>query len=331
MKKYLLSAMAAAIAAVSANVASAQEITMGLVGCCADTHIFFSDTTRVITDLAKQNGVTLHFDSARETEQDDVTLQRKLVMQMINEKKAKVVLVALAKGGRDAHKQLLNAVKPTGVPLVAFTRLSTPQLLKQYNNFYYVGSDAAQAGTYQGEMILEQYKKNPQWDKNKDGIIQYAIVKGPNGEDNAEKRTKWVESTMKGHPELKINAERIALVNADWLPQPAKEAVIKWIDTGLIKDIEVIISNNDGMTIGILEAFKEKGIRDYPPIFSIEGLPNIVQEVIDGNVAGTVLLDRKLHSQVAYKIADNLARGKDPKDGLDDVQFIGREVRIPHR
>ncbi|VEI48316.1 periplasmic sugar-binding protein [Actinobacillus equuli] len=52
-----------------------------------------------------------------------------------------------------------------------------------------MGTDPKESGLIQGDLIAKQWKANPALDLNKDGKVQYALLKGEPGHPDAEART----------------------------------------------------------------------------------------------------------------------------------------------
>ena len=69
---------------------------------------------------------------------------------------------------------------------------SRSKAIDSYDAAYYVGTDPKESGIIQGDLIAKQWKAHPEWDLNKDGKIQFALLKGEPGHPDAEARTKYV-------------------------------------------------------------------------------------------------------------------------------------------
>lgn len=167
-------------------------------------------------------------------------------------------------------------------------------------------------------------KANPALDLNKDGKVQYALLKGEPGHPDAEARTKYV---VEGLAAQGIQSEQIFMDAALWDAAQAKDKVDAWLSSGKAKDIEVIISNNDGMALGALEATKAHGRK--LPIFGVDALPEALQLVKKGELAGTVLNDGAGQGKAVVQLAANLAEGKAAGEGTN-WKIENRVVRIPY-
>ena len=155
-----------------------------------------------------------------------------------------------------AAPTIINKVKSDNIPVVFFNKDPGRKVISSYDNAYYVGTDPKESGLIQGELIAKQWKANPALDLNKDGKIQFVLLKGEPGHPDAEARTKYVveELNAKG-----IQTEQLFIDTGMWDAVMAKDKVDAWLSSSKANDIEVIISNNDGMALGALEATKAHG------------------------------------------------------------------------
>ena len=83
---------------------------------------------------------------------------------------------------------IVDTVKPSETPIVFINREPDKSVLDSYaDKCCYVGADARQSGTYQGELILET---ETQGDINGDGKITYIMCKGDPENIDAQYRTE---------------------------------------------------------------------------------------------------------------------------------------------
>ena len=112
-----------------------------------------------------------------------------------------------------------------------------------------------------------------------------------------------------------------------WDAAMAKDKVDAWLSSSKANDIEVIISNNDGMALGALEATKAHGKK--LPIFGVDALPEALQLIKKGELAGTVLNDGVNQGKAVVQLSNNLAQGKAATEGTK-WELKDRVVRIPY-
>lgn len=219
---------------------------------------------------------------------------------------------------------IIGKAKGADIPVIFFNKDPGQKAINSYPGAYYVGTDPQESGQIQGKMIAKQWKANPALDLNKDGKIQYALLKGEPGHPDAEARTKYVAEELKAQG---LGIEQLALDSAMWDTALAKDKVDAWL-SGPNKDkIEVIIANNDGMAMGALEAAKAHGKK--LPIYGVDALPEALALVKSGALAGTVLNDGVTQGKAIVELVNNLADGKAIAEGTK-WELKEKVLRIPY-
>ena len=163
----------------------------------------------------------------------------------------------------------------------------------------------------QGDVIADAWKKHPSWDKDKNGVINYVLIKGEMGHPDAEARTKFVidELHKKGY-----KTKQLHLDTADWSTAKAKDKMDAWLAGPDADQIEVVISNNDAMAWGAVTSLKQN--HKNIPVFGIDGMKQTFKYMQDGKMYGTVLNDDKNQAKAVLKLATNLANDKAADDNL---------------
>lgn len=269
-----------------------------------------------LASASHQKDIKLLFNDA----QNSQFVQNNQVTTLL-ENKAKVLAVNLVYP--NAWSTTIGNAKERNIPVIFFNRDPGNKAIASYDKAYYVGSDPAEAGILQARMIAKQWKANPQFDLNRDGKIQYALLKGEDFHPDAEIRTKSVISELEKQG-LKI--DQLALEPANWQMQMAKEKVLAWLASDE-NQIEVIIANNDAMAIGAAEAVATHGKR--LPIYGVDAVPEALNFIKLGMLAGTVKNDWINQSKAIIDFAANLAKGKPAASGTN-WQLKGRVLRIPY-
>ncbi|ATF75511.1 galactose/glucose ABC transporter substrate-binding protein MglB [Pasteurella multocida] len=223
-----------------------------------------------------------------------------------------------------AAPTIIGKAKPDDIPVVFFNKDPGAKAIGSYEHAYYVGTDPKESGLIQGSLIAKHWQANPAYDLNKDGKIQYVLLKGEPGHPDAEARTKFVieELNNKG-----IQTEQLFIDTGMWDAALAKDKMDAWLSSSKANQIEVIIANNDGMAMGALEATKAHGKK--LPIFGVDALPEVLQLIKKGEIAGTVLNDGVNQGKAVVQLSNNLAKGKPATEGTK-WQLKDRVVRIPY-
>ncbi|CTA06012.1 D-galactose ABC transporter, substrate-binding protein [Escherichia coli] len=174
-------------------------------------------------------------------------------------------------------------------------------------------------------MIAKHWAANQGWDLNKDGQIQFVLLKGEPGHPDAEARTTYVikELNDKG-----IKTEQLQLDTAMWDTAQAKDKMDAWLSGPNANKIEVVIANNDAMAMGAVEALKAHN-KSSIPVFGVDALPEALALVKSGALAGTVLNDANNQAKATFDLAKNLADGKGAADGTN-WKIDNKVVRVPY-
>ncbi|MGL1891006.1 MAG: galactose/glucose ABC transporter substrate-binding protein MglB [Spirochaetaceae bacterium] len=228
-----------------------------------------------------------------------------------------------------AAQAIINKARAAKIPLVLFNKEATEAgVMGSYDKVWYVGTDSAEAGIIQGQMMVKDWKANADWDKNGDGVVQYVMLKGEPGHPDAEART--VES-VKAFTDAGIAVEQLALeADPNWSTVHGNDKMAAWLTSSFGNDIELVIANNDGMAFGAITAQKAAGVR--LPIYSVDALAQALTHIADGELDGTVLNDGVNQARATVDLAINAAMGKDVTAGTSwKVQTNGtKAVRVAY-
>lgn len=317
MKKTVLSTLALSIA-LGAGISTAQaETRIGVTIYKYDDNFMALMRKEIDKEASQFKDVKLLMNDSQNTQ----SIQNDQVDVLLS-KGVKALAINLV--DPSASKTIIDKAKGEDLPIVFFNKDLGEKAIASYDKAYYVGTDPKESGLIQGDLIAKQWKANPALDLNKDGKVQYALLKGEPGHPDAEARTKYV---VEGLAAQGIQSEQIFMDAALWDAAQAKDKVDAWLSSGKAKDIEVIISNNDGMALGALEATKAHGRK--LPIFGVDALPEALQLVKKGELAGTVLNDGAGQGKAVVQLAANLAEGKAAGEGTN-WKIENRVVRIPY-
>ncbi len=237
-----------------------------------------------------------------------------------------VDVLAINMVDQGAAKELIKKIKDEEIPVVFFNRDVGKEALETYEKAYYVGTDPKESGIIQGELIAKKWAAHPEWDKNKDGVVQFVLLEGQKGHPDAIARTKWAVDTMKAKG---LKVEALFQDTAEWQASLANNKMQAWLSSPKGKDIEVVIANNDGMAMGAINAMKAALNGKVLPTFGVDALQEALQLIKQGELQGTVLNDGEGQSKAVYALAENLAKGKPATEGLN-YKVDGRYVIVPY-
>lgn len=224
-----------------------------------------------------------------------------------------------------AAPTIINKAKKENIPVVFFNKEPSQKVLDSYDKTCYVGTESKESGIIQGELIAKHWKANPKWDLNKDGVLQYAYLKGEPGHPDAEARAEYSVKTLK---ELGIEVEQLKYDTAMWDTAMAKDKMDAWISGKDGDSIEVVFCGNDAMAFGAIESLKAAG-KGSIPVFGVDALPEALAKIEKGDMAGTVLNDAANQGQATFDLALNYAKGKEPTEGTS-WKLVNKAVRVPY-
>jgi len=225
-----------------------------------------------------------------------------------------------------AAPTIINKARSSNIPVVFFNKEPSSKDLDSYDKAYYVGTDSKASGIIQGELIAKHWRANPQWDLNKDGVIQYVLLKGEPGHPDAEARTTYVIKTLVDKEKIKV--QQLQMDTAMWDTAQAKDKTDAWFSGPNANKIELVIANNDAMAMGAVEALKAHN-KSAIPVFGVDALPEALAMVKSGAMAGTVLNDADNQAKATFDLAKNLAAGKPAAEGTN-WKLVNKVVRIPY-
>jgi methyl-galactoside transport system substrate-binding protein len=243
----------------------------------------------------------------------------------------KVNALAINPVDRTAAAVLIDKAKSANTPIVFFNREPMPEDLKKWDKVYYVGAKAEESGTLSGQIVVDYWKAHPEADKNKDGIIQYVMITGEPGHQDAELRTQY---SIKAIEDAGLKTQKLAQDTAMWDRVKGQEKMAAFIGAHGDK-IELVIANNDDMALGAIEALKAVGyFRDskYMPVVGVDATAAAMQALEEGTLLGTVLNDAKNQGQATFALAYALAQGKTPDRTTTGYDITdGKYVWIPYQ
>jgi methyl-galactoside transport system substrate-binding protein len=238
--------------------------------------------------------------------------------------------IAINPVDRTAASVIIDKAQKANIPVVFFNREPLADDMKKWDKVYYVGAKAEQSGTLQGQLLVDYWKAHPEMDKNKDGVMQYVMIKGEPGHQDAELRTKY---SIKAIEDAGIKVEKLAEDTAMWDRVKGQEKMAAFLAAQSDK-IEAVLANNDDMALGAIEALKAAGYfkdNKYMPVVGVDATAPGLQALSDGTLLGTVLNDAKNQGKATLELAYALAQGKTPDKSSTGYDITdGKYVWVPY-
>ena len=200
---------------------------------------------------------------------------------------------------------ITEKAKAADIPVVYINREPSEEDMAAWDKICYVGADARQSGTYQGEIIAELPDHG---DVNGNGTIDYVMIIGDPENIDAQYRTEF---SIKALTDADYEVNQLLAQRGDWEQAKGQEIAATALSQ-FGNDIDVIFCNNDGMALGayqaIVAADRTVGTDIY--LVGVDALDECVQMVKDGTMTGTVLNDHIGQSHAAVDAAIKYLNGE---------------------
>lgn len=211
--------------------------------------------------------------------------------------------------------EIIDLARENDVPVIFFNREPVAEDMMQWEKLYYVGAPAAQSGVMQGELAVERIKSDTGIDRNRDGKIQYVVLEGEPGHQDAIIRTENAVDVLKRNG---IEIEKLSYGIANWNRAQAQNQMLQMISQHQDK-IELVLANNDDMALGAIDAYEKLNYTEsaLPVFLGIDGTDAGLEAVRESRLAGTVYNDKEGQAAAIMRLSAALATGK----GMEGIKF----------
>ncbi len=266
---------------------------------------------------------------------------------------------AKTESGSEASSDVANKDKPLVWFNRQPSNSSTGELDTAALNFnkdtYYVGFDANQGAELQGTMVKEYIEKNiDKIDRNGDGVIGYVLAVGDIGHNDSIARTRGVRKALGTAVEkdgevdsapvgtntdgtatavqdgkIEVNGKEYVVrelasqemknsAGATWDAATAGNAIGTW-SSSFGKDIDVVVSNNDGMGMSMFNAWSKD---NKVPTFGYDANSDAVAAIGEG-YGGTISQHADVQAYLTLRVLRNALDGVDIDTGIGTADDAG--------
>ena len=291
---------------------------------------FTMKTVESLENIAKDNKNNIKFTFF--DPKNNISVQNEMLDSVVKSNYDLIILY-LSNNKEDVVADVINRVKQKNKPLILMNM--PPDVVSNVSNLYnkmaFVTPDSKKAGVAEGKIIANLWNSNKMYiDKNRDNILQYVLLQGPTNDPQVVDRSKYAISTIN---DSGIKTQELIGVNAGWYKDLAKDSLdslfLKYSDK-----IEAIISNNDAMAIGAIEALQKYGYNTGDKskkiaVVGIDGLQEAIDLIDKGSMSGTVIQDSNVLAEVLYTVGMNLYNNLNPIENTN-YKVENGEIIIPY-
>jgi methyl-galactoside transport system substrate-binding protein len=273
--------------------------------------LYRNDITAYFDELNKKDANTQYKvtivdaanDMATQTEQVDSFITQKVDVMIVN-------LVQTSSGETIAKK-----CEDAGIPVVFINREMADYTYP--DDQCYVGADAKQSGTYQGEIIAALDNHG---DLDGDGQTSYVMIMGDPENSDAQYRTEY---SIKALEDAGVKVNKLYQETGNWAQDKGQELVATALSQFGTK-VEVVFCNNDAMALGAYQAITAAGRTVGKDIYlvGVDALAECVKMVQDGTMTGTVLNDDSGQATAACETAIGLINGTKPETTINYIPYV---------
>ena len=225
-------------------------------------------------------------------------------------------------------ESITDKVVAANIPLVYVNREPSEDEEKRWEdngwNVTYVGCDARQSGTMQGEIIADLGLDTI--DKNGHGKVDYIMIEGDPENVDAKYRTEF---SVKALEDAGLEVNQLDDQVGNWDQATAQQLVANDLSQ-FGDDVEVVFCNNDAMALGALQSIEAAGRTVGDDIFlvGVDALSEALDKVEEGKMTGTVFNDHISQSHSAADAAVKYLAGEENEHyiGCDYVKVTTDNV-----
>lgn len=211
----------------------------------------------------------------------------------------------------------LQAAADAGIPVIAVnTTLSNDELITSS-----VLPDDVAAGAQEMQQMADHLG----------GEGNIVVLQGPLGSSPELDRTQGINQVLENYPDINI----LAIDTANWSRDEAANLMANWL-TSFGDEIDGVVSENDDMALGAIQAMKEAGLDPLLPVVGIDGIEDGLRAIQAGEMIGSSLQHGRVELAAGLAVAEKVACGDDvekiyvytmPPLNADNVdQYIGNVV-----
>ena len=209
-------------------------------------------------------------------------------------------VVSAISNDMDGSVPALKAAEDAGIPYISF--LVTVSGGNDYDGYIYVGSPNVDAGTAQGEYLVDVLPENAK-------ILYFT------GEQNDQQyvdRKQGLMDALAARDDIEILDEYNVKNSKDLGMSTAEDCLMSY------DDFDAIVCQNDDAALGVVQALKSADRLDDVLVLGVDGSDDALASIEKGELSMTALQDAKEQAEAGAKIFAELRDGTDPKD-IEDV------------
>lgn len=199
-----------------------------------------ANTNSIQKALSEENGFFLQLKNARQKQENQIKAIRSFISQRVD-------YIVFSPIEEEGWRTVLTEAREAGIPVILVDRTISKKDESLYTTR--VGTDTYWEGEQAGKWLEQDLIKTGEQDDS----INIVVLEGTTGATSQIGRSVGFENIAGYH----VNWNILASESGDFTTAKGKEVMEKYL--WLYDDIDVLVSQNDDMTFGAIEALKESG------------------------------------------------------------------------
>jgi len=201
--------------------------------------------TRSVQEAAVNSGIQLVFTNAEQKQDNQIKAIRSFIAYQVD-------VIAFVPIVADGWDNVLKEAQDAGIPVLITDRKIHTADESLYAGF--IGTDSLEEGRAGARFLISKFKKKTQAN-GKPRIIRILEISGTEGSSVAIGRAEGFREGLLDYPEFQITES----ISGDFLKSKGYEIMRSFEKSEW--QFDAVFSHNDGMTLGMIEAMHEKGMR----------------------------------------------------------------------
>lgn len=294
MKKRTVSLLMAAamVAAMGTSVMAEDAFLVGFANN-SDTYNYCAKFRTYLKEATEAEGIEIMVTDAA----GDTNVQNGQIDDFIVQK---ANVVSAISNDLDGSVPALKAAEEAGIPYVSF--LTSVSGGNDYDGYIYVGSPNVDAGTAQGEYLVEVLPENAK-------ILYFT------GEPNDQQyidRKQGLTDALAARDDIEI-LDEYNVKNSKDLGMSTTEDCLMSYD-----EFDAIVCQNDDAALGVVQALKSADMLEEVLVLGVDGSDDALASIKAGELSMTALQDAKGQAEAGAQIFAQLRDGTDPAE-IEDV------------
>lgn len=270
------------------------------VGSESDWRIGNTESFRSI--FTEENGYYLLFEDGQQKQENQLKSIRNFILQEVDY----IILDPIVETGWDA---VLQEAKDAGIPVILADRSVKVEDEELYT--CWVGSNFHEEGRRAGEWLLDYLEEQGRSEET----INIVTLQGTNDSSAQIGRTEGFKSIL----DTQANWNMMEYQSADFTQAKGKEVMSYFLEK--YDDIDVLVSENDNMTFGAVEAIREAGRTCGPDGEIIILSFDSVRAAMEAMLQGEIHVDFECNPILGPKV-EEIIRRLEKGEAVEKIQYV---------